>query len=137
MSDFFERMKEGFNRGVATVSAGSKTMIEKTKINVAIKNLEDEKNQLIETLGNNVYAFYTENEGWDIPRTEVAGICKEIIMREEQIKINKKKIEILEEEMSQIRNGSNSNTNTDTKCQCGYINSDEAKFCMKCGSKLK
>ena len=34
MADFFDKMKDGFNKGVATVSTGSKTMIEKIKLSI-------------------------------------------------------------------------------------------------------
>ncbi len=98
MSDFFERMKEGFNKGVTAVSTGSKTVIEKTKINVALKSLENEKNRLTEALGSNVYEYYMENDGLDIPRAKIADMCKELAMCEEQIKVNKIKLEALEEE---------------------------------------
>ena len=57
MADFFDKMKDGFNKSVATVSTGSKTMLEKTKINAVIKSLEDEKKQLAEILGNKIYKF--------------------------------------------------------------------------------
>ncbi len=98
MSDFFEKMKEGFNRGVTAVSTGSKTVIEKTKITVAIKNLENEKSKLMEELGSYIYTYYSENDGGDIPCFEVAPLCKEIAMCDEQIKVNKKRQENFEED---------------------------------------
>ena len=70
MADFLDKVKTGFNKGVATVSTGSKNMIEKTKINTVIKTLEDEKKQLIEILGNKVFAFCTDTEYGDIRRSE-------------------------------------------------------------------
>jgi hypothetical protein len=44
MADIFDKLKSGLNKGVASVSTGSKTLIEKAKINSRIKTLEDEKN---------------------------------------------------------------------------------------------
>ena len=41
MADFFTKVKDGLNKGVATVSTGSKTMIEKTKVDSVINSLED------------------------------------------------------------------------------------------------
>ena len=130
MADFFDKMKDGFNKGVATVSAGSKAMIEKTKIYAVIKGLEDEKKQLIEILGNKIYKLCMETEEGDIPREEVISFCKEISSREEQIEAQKKKIEELEKEMNQTVAGSAN------VCRCGYTNSENAKFCEKCGNKL-
>lgn len=135
MADFFDKMKDGFNKGVATVSTGSKTMIEKAKINTVIKSLEDEKRQLAEILGNKVYKYCLENAEGDIPRDEVISICNEINTRSEQIEVQKKKIEELEAEMNQVM-GNSSNGSMTTFCQCGHANVAGAKFCAKCGSKL-
>lgn len=135
MADFFDKMKDGFNKSVATVSTGSKTMIEKTKINTVIKGLEDEKKQLAEILGNKIYKFCLENAEGDIPRDEAISICNEITARNEQIKVQKKKIEELDAEMNQVM-GNSSNGNMTNICQCGHANAAGAKFCAKCGSKL-
>lgn len=135
MADFFDKMKDGFNKSVATVSTGSKTMIEKTKINTVIKGLEDEKKQLAEILGNKIHKFCLENAEGDIPRDEVNSICNEITARNEQIKVQKKKIEELDAEMNQVM-GNSSNGNMTNVCQCGHANAIGAKFCAKCGSKL-
>lgn len=135
MADFFDKMKDGFNKSVATVSTGSKTMIEKTKINTVIKGLEDEKKQLAEILGNKIHKFCLENAEGDIPRDEVISICNEITARNEQIEVQKKKIEELDAEMNQVM-GNSSNGNMTNICQCGHANAAGAKFCAKCGSKL-
>lgn len=135
MADFFDKMKDGFNKSVATVSTGSKTMIEKTKINTVIKGLEDEKKQLAEILGNKIHKFCLENAEGDIPRDEVISICNEITARNEQIEVQKKKIEELDAEMNQVM-GNSSNGSMTNICQCGHANAAGAKFCAKCGSKL-
>ena len=135
MADFFDKMKEGFNKSVAIVSTGSNTMVEKTKINSVIKNLENEKKQLAEILGNKIHKFCLDNAEGDIPRDEVISICNEISIRDEQIEIQKKKIEELEAEMSQVM-GNSTITGISNICQCGHENAEGAKFCAKCGSKL-
>lgn len=135
MADFFEKMKDGFNKGVATVSTGSKMMLEKTKINAVIKNLEDERKQLAEILGNNIHTFCSEHAEGDIPREEVISICNEITARNQQIEVQKKKIEELESEMNQVM-GNFAASDAVNVCRCGHENAAGAKFCAKCGSKL-
>lgn len=135
MADFFNKMKDSINKGVATVSTGSKTMIEKSKINAVIKNLEDEKKQLAEIMGNKIYQFCLANAQDDIPRDEVIGFCEEITSRNEQIEIQRKKIEELDAEMNQVI-GSGQNLNVPITCSCGCSNAPGAKFCAKCGNKL-
>ena len=134
MADFFDKMKDGFNKGVATVSTGSKTMIEKTKINSCIKTLEDEKKQLAEIMGNKIYNFCNENPEGDIPRDEVTSICNEISARNEQIELQKKKLADLDAEMNQVMGTSINNLGS--TCACGHTNAPGAKFCAKCGNKL-
>ncbi len=132
MADFFTKVMDGVNKGVATVSAGSKTILEKTKINSVIKNLTDEKKQLLEVLGNKVFAFATA-EKKDIPFAEVETICVQIAQRDEQIAQQQAKIEELDAEMNKITGSSGISAAT---CSCGHINKSGAKFCAACGNKL-
>lgn len=133
MADFFDKVKDGFNKGVATVSTGSKNMIEKTKINTCIKSLTEEKKQLLELLGNKVYNYFKENPEGDLPREEAAGFCNEIANRFAAIEEQKAMLEALDAEMEQIRGTAN---NISKVCGCGHENAAGAKFCSKCGTKL-
>lgn len=135
MADFFDKVVSGFNKGVATVSTGSKTMIEKTKINALIKNLEDEKKQLAEIIGVKVYQMYMANPENDIPMAEVVEVCQQILNRNQQIEEQNKKIAELDAEMEQVK-GSGGAINVSVTCQCGHPNAAGAKFCAKCGNKL-
>lgn len=135
MSDFFGKVKDGFNKSVATMSTGSKTMIEKTKINSCIKTLEEEKKQLSEILGNKIYSFCVQNSDADIPRTEADSICGEIAKREEQIADLHNKLQQLENEMNQVM-GTSSVSSGPIRCRCGHVNVPGAKFCASCGNKL-
>lgn len=134
MADFFEKMKDGFNKGVATVSTGSKNMVEKTKLHSLIKTAEDEKKQLAEILGNKVFGLFSENPEADISKDEVASICGEITKRNVQIDELKEKIALLDAEMNQVMG--NSAVNVAVPCSCGHTNAPGAKFCAKCGNKL-
>ncbi len=132
MADFFDKVIDGVNKGVATVSTGSKTILEKTKINTVIKTLTDEKKQLLEILGNKVYTLAVQ-EKKDIPLSEVEPICEQITQRLSQIAEQQAKIEALDEEMNRII-GSSGVSNI--VCSCGNINKSGAKFCAACGNKL-
>ena len=131
MTDFFEKVKDGFNKGVATVSTGSKNMIE--KINTCIKSLTDEKRQLLELLGNKVYNFMKENPEGDFLRADAIDFCNEIDNRFKAIEEQKAMLDALDAEMEQIRGAGN---NISKVCGCGHENGAGAKFCAKCGSKL-
>lgn len=134
MADFFDKMIDGFSKGVASVSTGSKSMIEKTKINAVIKNIEDEKKQLAEILGNKVYQMCVNDPECVISKSDVIDICGQITLRNQQIEEQRKKIADLDAEMSQVRG--NQPINVSSVCPCGYQNAPGAKFCAKCGNKL-
>ena len=133
MADFFDKLSDGISKGFATVSTGSKTMVEKTKINSIIKNIEGEKKQLAEVLGLKVFNYCLNNAEGDIPREEVISICNEIIARNEKIEQNKQRIAELDREMSEV---TGSGSTVQVPCKCGQINVPGAKFCAKCGSRL-
>lgn len=132
MADFFDKLKDGVNKSVATVSTGSKTIIEKSKINSVIKTLADEKKQLLEILGNKVYLYVKEN-GTDVPLSEIESICSQISSRIEQINEQNQKLEELDDEMNKITGTTNI---TAGMCSCGNVNKPGAKFCVSCGKKL-
>lgn len=143
MADFFDKMIDGFNKNVAIVSAGSKVVVEKGKINNSIKNLEDEKRRIVESIGNKVYSYYIANQG-DIPRNVIEPLCSEIVNREEQIKSLKLKVEELDNEMNIVKTAASTQTieaevveqHATKVCSCGFTNEENAKFCGKCGNKL-
>lgn len=134
MTDFIDIMVDGINKGIATASAGSKTMLEKNRINTIIKNLENEQAQLINIIGNKIYEYCSANEG-DIPREVVASICGEIEVRSEQIAEQRKMITMLDVEMSKVK-GSPASVGGGAVCSCGHHNNMGARFCSKCGQPL-
>ena len=132
-ADFFGKIKSGIDKGVAMASTGSKTMLEKSKINTRIKNLESEIKDLAEIMGNKVYNFCVNNPEGDIPRAEFLTFCGEISTRNEQMRECTAQIAALEEEMNQVKGVSSTAPVT---CACGQVNSPGAKFCAKCGNQL-
>lgn len=71
MADIFDKMKMGLNKGVATISTGSKTVVEKTKINSIISNLENDKKRQCEAMGMKIFEFYAQNPDTDFPNSEM------------------------------------------------------------------
>ena len=135
MSEFFDKVKDSINKGVATVSTGSKNVIEKTTINSCIKSLENEKKQLLELLGNKVYNHFKENNDEPFTNDMAESFRNEIDTRLQNIEEQKELIAALDAEMSQIRGTSVNNLSK--VCSCGHENGAGSKFCAKCGSKLQ
>jgi len=138
MADFMSKIKSGFNKSVATVSTGSKNMVEKSKINTCIKNLENEIKELNGILGTKVYGFCVSNPTADVPQAEVASFCEEISSRYAQIEQYKMKIAELDAEMEQVRgNGAVNQPVGGVACPCGMVNAVGSKFCAGCGRPLE
>lgn len=132
-TDFFGKIKSGFDKGVAMASTGSKNVLEKSKINTRIKNLENEVKDLAEIMGNKVYNYCLNTPEGDIPRAEFATFCAEISARNEQIRECKAQIAALDAEMDQVKGVSST---VPVTCACGQVNSPGAKFCARCGNQL-
>lgn len=135
MADIFDKMKAGINKGVATISTGSKTVVEKTKINSIIHNLDEEKKRLCEMMGIKIFEFCAENPGTDFPCEEMGSFCAQIVQCNLQIEEQKKKLAELDIEMNRVLG---TQTLQEGKvCKCGYTNINGARFCAKCGSSLE
>jgi len=131
MADIFDKMVAGLNKGVATVGANSKAMIEKAKVNTAIKGLEEERKQLAELLGMKVYTAISE--GAEAPREEIANFCSEITKRNDLIAEHQEQLRRIEAETNAV---TGNNRVYSATCSCGNVNAEGSKFCAKCGSGL-
>lgn len=93
MADIFDRMLDGINKGVNTISANSKTMMEKSRINNIIGGLENEKNNIIAQIGFKVRELYKEGkfEGFEM----IESLCALVDEKEAQIAEQQKELEKL------------------------------------------
>ena len=135
MADIFDKIASGINKGVATVGAGSKAMVEKAKIKTVISNLEAERKQLAELLGMKVYEKFAES-GENPGDESIANFVTEIKKRLAGIAEQQAELKRIEMEMSQVT-GQNVGAGGGSKvCACGNANGAGAKFCAKCGNAL-
>ena len=154
MPDFLDKLVGGINKGVATVGANSKALMEKSKINSTINNTENERVKLVKDLGQKVYDSYKANVA--VPQEEMDALVAQIDKCLDYIARQREELKRIDEEAAQaIKNSSlpvvppnytpQSNVppypnapqpNTGPVCQCGHTNTATAKFCAGCGSSL-
>ena len=136
MAGLLDKVVVGINKGVTTVSANSKAMVEKAKVKTAIGSLEKEQAQLVQQLGQKVFEMH-ENTG-EIAIEEITHYFLEIRQRIEQIKHQNELLVQIEEEVNRITRNNNLSPayQQSSGCACGQINPEGAKFCAGCGSKL-
>lgn len=135
MAGIFDKVTNGLNKGVATVSVNSKAMIEKTQVKAAIKNLETERKQLAELLGMKVYESYQETNALVLEES-MLNFFGEIQKRLQGIAEQEAILQRIEDEVNLITGAKTATQKADSACTCGHISGPGLKFCVKCGSPL-
>ena len=133
MAGLFDKVVVGLNKGVNSVSEGSKSLIEKAKINTQIQDLEKEKNKLLINMGNLIYNL---QQSGDVQIEQCGGICAEISNYNDQIselQLRLQELDINKQPQQSQLVPSNENG---VVCECGFTNKVTAKFCSQCGKPL-
>jgi len=130
MADFFDKVKDGINKGVSTVSVRSKELVEVTKLKAEIDSLQRKKKDSIEELGNIVYVMLSRD---NFDQSRVMSKYQEIAGIDQQIKVKEEEMQRLRAE-AQAALGKPVTVGT---CECGAPVSQGARFCAKCGRKVE
>ena len=128
MADFFDKMLVSINKGVATVSEGSKNLMEKAKLNAAVSDGEKEIRNLFEQLGQEAFSLFKAEA--PLPES-MAALCTEILTKQEAINEMQERLAAMEAAREAAREGI-------AFCpSCGAQVKVDSKFCGKCGAQLK
>ena len=133
MADFFDKVKGGISKGVATVSANSKAMLETAKIKSAISNLENEVNEIYRKMGSEVYKMHKDTGSISFS-SEIQEYCTEAAKRYEMIEQQNELLRKVDEELSLVTGSGKSAAGA--ACSCGAANKEGAKFCVTCGARI-
>lgn len=129
MVDFFDKVRQNVQKGVATVSVRSREALEASRIKSEISVIEQRRREAIEELGNIVYTMFAKG-GFDEVRikekcAQIAEIDRQLEARREELKeVHIKAQEALGRPV------------TVGMCECGATIVQGAKFCGRCGKKL-
>lgn len=130
MVDFFDKVKIGISKSVTTASVKSKEFLEVSKVKNQINELQKQRRDSMEELGNVVYTMFLRDSFDEIRIKEKVS---SIIKIDNQIKS-------MESEIIQIQNkareslGESASTG---KCSCGADLYEDTKFCSGCGNKVE
>lgn len=129
MDEFIDRLRQGIGKGITTVSAKSKEMLETTKIKGHIGALQDKKKISLEELGNIVYVMFRKGS-LDEERIKskcelISGLDAQITEKEDELK----KIYLETQEALGA-------PKVVGVCACGADLYAATKFCGKCGKKV-
>jgi hypothetical protein len=135
MAGIFGKVVDGLNKGVATVGANSKAVLEKTQVKTIMKNLETERKQLADLLGMKVYESYIENKEIVIDES-IENFIAEITKRIEGVAEQQAELERIDREVALIAGTDVLSIQEGTPCACGHINASGSNYCEKCGGKI-
>ena len=123
--DFFDKMKDGLSKGIDTIGAKGKELMEDTQAQLQISSLRDKRKKALEDLGALAYALFQRGALAD---DGVKGICETIGSLDQQI--SAKQAELKHDSATAPATGSGL-----VKCECGAENAAGVKFCSACGKK--
>ncbi len=130
MASFFDKVITGINNGATSISEGSKTMVEKAKLNTGIHNAEEEKKKLAGLLGAQTYNLFLN--GVELP-ADLQNFCLEMQNRDNEIAAFQASLAALDTKTASVQP---STIPGGKVCTCGFTNNPEAVFCAKCGNKI-
>jgi hypothetical protein len=136
--DFFEKVKEGFDKGFKTVSVRSKEMVDATRISSQVASLRDEKRGALEELGRIAYAMFNGAESAD---PKIRETCESITALEARITEKERQLEAIHRTADQALVQGRAEAPPATpavaaKCACGATLREDAKFCPVCGQPV-
>ncbi len=132
MANIFDKMVVGINKGVNTVSEGSKMLVEKAKLNTQIQDYEKERARLYQDIGTFIYNLQTSGE-INIPQCN--DMCDEVTVLGK--KIEDLQLKIQELDSSRIQSSYSVPPEDGIACSsCGCVNTRDSKFCAGCGKPL-
>jgi NADH pyrophosphatase NudC (nudix superfamily) len=130
MAALFDKLKQGVNRGVTTVSVKSKEMLEGTKVKSQISDIQDKKKAALEELGNIAYTMFLKGEfNEERLRAKCAaikGLDTQIGEKEDELREIHSRAELALGKPKPI-----------AVCACGTEIHGGAKFCGTCGRETK
>jgi len=92
--DFLDKMKEGLSKGIDTVSAKSKDLMEDAQAHLALKSLQSQKEKALGELGALAFALFQKGALADEAAKKVcegiASLDQQIAAKEAELKDEKK-----------------------------------------------
>ena len=130
MTDFFDKVKQGVGKGVTTVSVKSKEMLEASKLDSQIADVQKQKKEASEELGNIAHTMLLkgslDEERLRAKSAAITALDEEITQKENELmEIRAKAREAL------------GKPRPVAICSCGGEIREGAKFCSKCGKKVE
>ncbi len=131
-------LKDTVSKSFTAINLKKSNFVTINKLNTYISTLEKEIEGLYSKIGTNTYTKWKRDGDFDL--NQLQEFCEKIREKEEEIAKQKAQIQEIEEEENQILGRSSEEDELPGErmyCAfCGAPNSDQYKFCVKCGKPL-
>lgn len=127
--DFFDKVKDGLSKGIDTIGAKGKELMEDTQAQLQISSLRDKRKKSLEDLGALAYALFQKGALAD---EGAKAVCETIRAFDQQIAAKQAD----HRHDSAIAVSAPAAGSALVKCDCGAENAAGVKFCSACGNKL-
>jgi len=130
VADFFDKMKQGVGKGVTTVSVKSKEMLETSKLKSQIADIQKQRKESLEELGNVVFTMFLKS-AFDEERLRSKSAA--IATLDDQIKQKEKELMEIHAKAQEALG----KPKPIAICSCGAEIYEGTKFCGKCGARVE
>lgn len=131
--DFFDKVKDGLSKGIDTIGAKSKELMEDTQTQLQISSLRDKRKKSLEELGALAYALLQKGALAD-EGAKAAG--EAIAALDQQIAAKQAALDQSHEGARPAVPVAPAAGSALVKCSCGAENAGGVKFCSSCGKQL-
>jgi hypothetical protein len=137
VADFFDKLKQGLNKGMTTASVRSKELLDANRVKSQISELEQQKQKALGELGASVCAML-DSGGIDDEALKTARAA--IAQLEGQINEKQQEVARIHADAQQALAGgpqASQGIGPGSTCVCGATITAGAVFCGSCGRKTE
>jgi hypothetical protein len=136
MADFFDKLKQGLNKGVTTASVRSKEMLDANRVKSKIAECERQKKDALTELGTTVCTMldsgHIDQDALKVAHLAIASIDAQIAEKQQELaRVHTE----AEQALADPPKASPATEPVPATCVCGATLSIGTKFCGSCGRR--
>jgi hypothetical protein len=136
MADFFDKLKHGLNKGVATASVRSKEMLDANRLKSKIADCERQKKDALTELGTTVYTMldrgHLDEDALKVAHMDIVSLDAQIAEKQQELaRVHAD----AEQALAEPQKASPATEPVASTCVCGATLPIGTKFCGSCGRR--
>jgi hypothetical protein len=136
MADFFDKLKQGLNKGVTTASVRSKEMLDANRLKSKIAEYERQKKEALTELGTTVCTMldsgHLDEDALKVAHMDIASLDGQIAEKQQELaRVHTD----AEQALAEPQKASPATEPVPSTCVCGATLPIGTKFCGSCGRR--